>query len=155
MIIDYSEVKSTDRYKIMAQSIVPRPIAWIVTESNNNTINIAPFSYFTPLSSEPATMIISIGHKKDGSEKDTLRNIKESKKCTICITPSSMLETMNSSAESLEYGDSEADKFNIKTNKIKEDFPPIIDGVESAFFCSFMKIVELDGENYSCNSRGR
>ncbi|WP_223175432.1 flavin reductase [Sulfurimonas autotrophica] len=47
--------------------------------------NIAPFNYFMGFSSEPATMIVSIGHKSDGSEKDTLRNIKESGKCTICM----------------------------------------------------------------------
>ena len=32
MIYNFNELQSTDRYKLMANTIIPRPIAWIVTE---------------------------------------------------------------------------------------------------------------------------
>ena len=56
------DTKMNENYKLMAQTILPRPIAWVVTE-DNGVINIAPFSYFIGLSSEPASVLISVGHK--------------------------------------------------------------------------------------------
>jgi len=64
------DTKMNENYKLMAQTILPRPIAWVVTE-NNGVVNIAPFSYFIGLSSEPASVLISVGHKADGTPKDS------------------------------------------------------------------------------------
>ncbi len=146
MIIDFCDLEATKRYKIMSQSVTPRPIAWIVTESRDKIINIAPFSYFTPLSSNPAVVIVSIGHKQDGTEKDTLKNILETKKATICFVNEKHLSKMEKSSEALKYNESEAEKFNISTKIIIEEYPPIIDEVESAFFCNFYQKVELEGK---------
>ena len=85
MLLDYSEESAINKYKLMSDTVVPRPIAWIVTQENG-VINAAPFSYFIPLSSSPATVIVSIGHKEDGSQKDSLSNILKNKNDLIeCI----------------------------------------------------------------------
>ncbi len=52
MVIDFNKLDKSNRYKITSNTVVPRPIAWISTESKDGTLNIAPFSYFTPVSSE-------------------------------------------------------------------------------------------------------
>jgi flavin reductase (DIM6/NTAB) family NADH-FMN oxidoreductase RutF len=100
MNIDFNKVNPTDIYKLMSHSIIPRPIAWIVTRQNKIT-NIAPFSYFTALSSNPPTMIVSIGHKADGTPKDTLENIRKTGACTICIAHPKQLNKMHFSSKSL------------------------------------------------------
>ncbi len=143
MIVHFEELQLKDRYKIMSRSIVPRPIAWIVTEGEG--INIAPFSYFTGLSSEPPTLIVSIGHKKDGSPKDTLINILATKKCTICSVTPQQLTQMHQSAETLEYGQSEAEKFGILTKRIEKEYPPIVADSPTALFCSLYQRVDLKG----------
>ncbi|BCD61029.1 MULTISPECIES: flavin reductase family protein [unclassified Nitratiruptor] len=143
MIIEFDSLELKNRYKIMSRSIIPRPIAWIVTEGK--TLNIAPFSYFMALSSNPATLIVSIGHKKDGSPKDTLKNILETKKCTICSVAPEHITKMHQSSEMLAEEESEAEKFNIATQKILDGFPPIIKGAPSAFFCHFYQKVDLKG----------
>ena len=144
MFVDYKEKELTQRYQLMAQTIIPRPIAWVITESKG-IINAAPFSYFMGLSSEPATLMISIGHKSDGSEKDTLRNIRESKKCTICMVDETLLEKMHFSSKELDASISEADLFEIKMVQPFSDFPPMVDGTPSAFFCEFYQEIELKG----------
>ncbi len=68
MIIDYKDVNDLNRYKIMSDTVVPRPIAWIVTE-DEGIINAAPFSYFIPLSSDPAVVIVSMVKKKKEYQK--------------------------------------------------------------------------------------
>lgn len=145
MILNFSDINSAERYKVMSRTIIPRPIAWIVTESQG-VVNIAPFSYFTPLSSKPATVVVSIGHKSDGSKKDTLANILETGKATICFVKEEHKEIMDNTGESLPKEKSEAEYFNIETEKPLESFPPIIKDVECALFCNFMKTVELEGQ---------
>jgi len=143
MIFDLSkDTKVNENYKLMAQTILPRPIAWVVTQ-NNGVINIAPFSYFIGLSSEPATVLVSIGHKSDGSQKDTLKNIRETKKCTICMVEEKDLEKMHFSSKQLDENISEAELFDIKTISINDDYPPMIKGVPSAYFCTFNQEIDL------------
>ncbi len=145
MVVDYADKALTQRYQLMAQTIIPRPIAWICTQDEKGTLNITPFSYFMGLSSEPPTMIVSIGHKSDGSEKDTLKNLRETKKCTICMIDETHLEQMHFSSKELAASQSEAEVFAIKTQKILDDFPPIVKGVPSAFFCEFYQEIDLKG----------
>lgn len=145
MVINYSDIETIQIYKLMSSTITPRPIAWIVTE-DGGVINIAPFSYFTPLSSEPACVVVSIGLKDDDSPKDTLSNIRKNKKATICLVNLQNLEKMNLSSTALDKSQSEAVEFNISTEKILDDYPPIIKDIESALFCDFMQEIELGGE---------
>ena len=144
MLIDYDNLESPSIYKLMSQTVIPRPIAWIVTE-DEGVVNIAPFSYFTPLSSTPPALIVSIGHKADGEEKDTLANIKKNKKAVICFVDDSHLEAMHFSSKSLDKKLSEAEQFNIETVKINDDFPPMVKGVQSAFFCELNQTLDLGG----------
>lgn len=144
MNLKFEDLDKTSRYKIMSQTVVPRPIAWVVTE-NNGIINVAPFSYFMALSSEPPTLLVSVGHKKDGKPKDTLRNTLETGKATICITPPELVEKMFASSESLGDNESEAEKFGIETVTILDDYPPMVKGVEVAYFCDFFRKVDIGG----------
>jgi len=144
MQINYEDKELTQRYQLMAQTIIPRPIAWIVTQ-NNGVTNIAPFSYFMGLSSEPATMIVSIGHKSDGSEKDTLKNIRETKKCTICMVDEPLLEQMHFSSKEMGSDDSEVDAYGIELQDVVEGYPPMVKEAPSAFFCDFYQELDLKG----------
>jgi len=138
------DTKINETYKLMSQTIIPRPIAWVVTE-DNGVINIAPFSYFIGLSSNPASVLISVGHRADGTPKDTLNNIRNTKKCTICMVQESDLEPMHFSSKALDKELSEAEIFNIKTTTTVEGYPPIIKGVPTAYFCELNQEIELGG----------
>jgi flavin reductase (DIM6/NTAB) family NADH-FMN oxidoreductase RutF len=128
----------------MAQTILPRPIAWVVTE-DNGVVNIAPFSYFIGLSSEPASVLISVGHKPDGTPKDTLANIRNTKRCTICMVEEKDLEKMHFSSKGLGKDESEAEVFDIPTKELVDGYPPMIEGVPSAYFCDFNQEIDLGG----------
>ena len=144
MLFDLAEHKLSEKYKLMAQTIIPRPIAWVVTENEGN-INIAPFSYFMGLSSEPATVLLSVGHKKDGTPKDTLFNIRKNNVCTICMVDEHHLEKMHFSSQSLDRDISEAEQFDIETQVVFEGYPPMITGVSSAYFCHLNQEIDLGG----------
>ena len=141
MLIDFKEKTAPERYHLMASTVIPRPIAWIATEGE--VLNMAPFSYFTPLSSEPATMIVSIGHRADGSPKDTLRNLRESRKCVVCIIDEDHFEAMHLSSKGLDASQSEVEVFDIPTKNMIEGFPPMPEGIKVAFFCEYLQEVDL------------
>jgi flavin reductase (DIM6/NTAB) family NADH-FMN oxidoreductase RutF len=144
-IIDFKDIESKERYKLMSQNIIPRPIAWIVTE-NNGIVNVAPFSYFTGVSSVPPLLMVSIGRKKPTIDepKDTFKNIKETKKATICLVEPDMMEIIDKTGEVLPFNQSEAQKFGIELERIDENFPPIIKGVKRAFFTELYGTFEKD-----------
>ena len=145
MTIKYDEIEATNRYKLMSSCVVPRPIAWISTLNEDGSINLAPFSYFTPLSSNPPIIIVSIGHKIDGMPKDTLANIRRSGKCTINLTSPNQLDSMNFSSKALDSGVSEAEVFDIDMELVEDGYPPIVKGANSAFFCSLYQELKIDG----------
>jgi len=145
MIFDLTKDKEiNETYKLMAQTIIPRPIAWVVTE-DDGVLNIAPFSYFIGLSSDPATVLISVGHKADGSPKDTLANIRKNRKCTICMVEEKDLDKMHFSSKGVDKEISEAALFDIETVPLLEGYPPMIKGVPSAYFCTFNQEIDLGG----------
>ncbi|MFK5975054.1 MAG: flavin reductase family protein [Sulfurovum sp.] len=144
MIFNTDDNKTNNNYKLMAQTIIPRPIAWVVTE-DKGVINIAPFSYFISLSSNPATVLISVGHKSDGTPKDTLHNILKTKKCTICMVEKENLEKMHYSSKELDKDISEAELYNIELESIFDEFPSMIKGVGCAYFCEFNQEIDLGG----------
>ena len=144
MLLNFSD--NLDNYKLMKQAIIPRPIAWIVTEDENT--NIAPFSYFMALTSTPPTMVVSIGHKSDGTPKDTLANIRKTKKCTICMPKEEQLEQMHFSSKELEHDLSEADVFNINLEKKVKNFPPMIKDAPIAFYCELFQELDIKGSKH-------
>ncbi|MEA3455123.1 MAG: flavin reductase family protein [Campylobacterota bacterium] len=142
MLIEYNDTEAIENYKLMAQTIIPRPIAWVVTE-NDGVVNVAPFSYFTGLSSNPPTMIISVGHKSDGTPKDTLYNLRKNKKCTLCMVKPEHLEMMHFSSREMQADISEAKTFDIPLENIVEGYPPMIKGAPAAFVCDLYSEVDL------------
>jgi len=141
MLLNFND--NLDNYKLMRQAIIPRPIAWIVTK--DEVINIAPFSYFMALTSTPPTMVVSIGHKSDGSPKDTLANLRKTKKCTICMPKEEQLNKMHFSAKELGHNISEADVFDIDLTQKLEGFPPVVKGAPVAFFCELFQELGIKG----------
>lgn len=145
MIFDLEKNRNiNEQYRLMAQTIIPRPVAWVVTE-DEGVINIAPFSYFIGLSSDPASVLISVGHKADGTPKDTLANIRKHEKCTICMVDEKNLEKMHFSSKDVDKEVSEAELFDIKTTKIFEAYPPVIEGVPCAYFCELNQEIDIGG----------
>ncbi|WP_345972893.1 flavin reductase family protein [Sulfurimonas diazotrophicus] len=142
MLVNYDAATAGDIYKLMSQTIIPRPIAWVVTESSG-VVNVAPFSYFTGLSSNPPTMLFSVGHKSDGTPKDTLRNLRETRKCTVCIASEAQLEHLHFSSKELEAHVSETEQFDIPHTRPVPGYPPMIEGAPVAFFCDLYSEVDL------------
>ena len=100
MIIDPSDLDTHAVYKLLAGSVVPRPIAWISSCSKSGDLNLAPFSFFTVASREPPMLAISIGPRTGGEiyAKDTLTNIRETQEFVINMVSVELANAMHETA---------------------------------------------------------
>lgn len=96
-----------DAYDLLVTAIAPRPIAFVSTVSPEGAPNLAPFSFFNAGGANPPSVVFSPCTKADGSEKDTLRNIRATGQYVINIVSHEMREGMNRTSLPLPYGQSE------------------------------------------------
>lgn len=135
MLIDLTQTSPQRVYHLMIQTIVPRPIAWVLSDSGDGGYNLAPFSYFNGISSDPPVLMISVGRKADGSRKDTWRNIDERSEFVLHIGHRELIDPIVDSAAPLPHGDSEIDMLGMTTAPVDGFRLPRLEGPRVAMFC--------------------
>ena len=98
MQIDPSRHSPADNYKLLTNLVVPRPIAWVSSQNSNGVVNLAPFSFFNAVGSDPLYVIISIGHNGEAGAKDTEKNIRASGEFVVNLVTEDLFDAMNISA---------------------------------------------------------
>jgi flavin reductase (DIM6/NTAB) family NADH-FMN oxidoreductase RutF len=98
MQIDPARHRHADNYKLLTNLVVPRPIAWVSSLGPTGVINLAPFSFFNAVDSDPVYVIVSIGARDNGAPKDTAKNIESHAEFAINMVTEDLLEAMNISA---------------------------------------------------------
>jgi len=120
----------------MTQTVVPRPIAWVLTSHDNGQWNVAPFSYFNAVSSHPPLVSLSVGRKRDGSKKDTWSNIEKHSDFVVHIPQVRHVDAVLKTAESLAAGLSELDAAPLDTESFEGCPLPRLRGLPIAFHCT-------------------
>jgi flavin reductase (DIM6/NTAB) family NADH-FMN oxidoreductase RutF len=88
-----------ENYKLLIGSILPRPIAFVSTRSKSGQLNLAPFSFFTGISSMPPTICFASARKgEEGIKKDTLSNIEETGEFVVNVVTEDIASQMNETA---------------------------------------------------------
>ena len=107
MQIDPSVISNADNYKLLTNLIVPRPIAWITSQSRDGAVNLAPFSFFNAVSGAPPYIIFSAGLNEAGEPKDTAGNIRVNGEFVVNLVTEDLFGAMNLSAADFPPGQSE------------------------------------------------
>lgn len=143
MDIQFSDKTPLERYHLLVQSVIPRPIAWILTTEEDGLLNLAPYSFFAPVCSSPPTLVVSMGKKSAEVEKDSFRNLKRSGWCVVNIAHASEVDAVNISSSTLAAGVSETSSFDIKVES-QECWPlPRVAAAPIAFLCRYKQQVDL------------
>jgi flavin reductase (DIM6/NTAB) family NADH-FMN oxidoreductase RutF len=93
MILDPRTIPTRDVYRFLISAVVPRPIAFVSSVSAAGVTNLAPFSYFNAVASEPPLVAIAISDRPD-DPKDTLRNIRETRQFVVNVVSEPLLDAM-------------------------------------------------------------
>lgn len=112
MEIDPDQLTTAERYQLLIGGIVPRPIALISTISPEGRTNLAPYSFFNGIGSNPMSLLFCAVNNRRGEMKDTLRHALPpseggSGEFVVNIAIESYAASIARAAESLAYGESE------------------------------------------------
>lgn len=121
---------------------IPRPIGWISTVSRAGVINLAPYSFFNLVSSQPPWVMFSSGPRKDSQ-----RNAEETGEFVVNIATFDLKEVMNASSAEFEPGVSEPAAVGIEMVPSRQVRPPRVARSPAAFECKYFKTVELVGSD--------
>jgi flavin reductase (DIM6/NTAB) family NADH-FMN oxidoreductase RutF len=137
-------------YKIVAGSVLPRPIGLISTVGRNGQHNLAPFSFFNALSSDPPYVALSISrHIPDGRPKDTLRNIRDTGEFVANVVSEEIAQAQNECGR--EYPP-DVDEFAVtgltpaRSTAVR---PPAVLESKVNFECRLFKEIELPKSSYT------
>jgi len=139
--VDLDQLSERQRYKLLSGAVVPRPIALVTTLSVDGALNAAPFSFFNVLSSDPGVVALGLETNRDGTPKDTTRNIRETDQFTVNIVSMRMAEQMNICAASFENGVDELAWAGLTAMPGKNVTCPYVGESPAAFECR--KIVAI------------
>jgi flavin reductase (DIM6/NTAB) family NADH-FMN oxidoreductase RutF len=143
MEFDFATLPREARGKLLNSTIVPRPIAWVVTRHANGAANAAPFSFFNVVSTEPPLLCIGMA-ARSGGDKDTLANIRRSGQFVVNLVAADQAEAMNRT--SADYGpdvDELARAGLTAAPSTKVDVPRIA-GSPVTMECELFQLVDLD-----------
>ena len=144
MLIDFANLSPAQKYHLMIQSIIPRPIAWILTRNENKSFNLAPFSYFNAVCSEPPLVMTSIGYKKNGEKKDTRRNIERTAEYVVHIASSEHAQPLTDSAAEFPSEESEVTALGLQLDQcFGVDRLPRLLISRVALYCRLYEIQEI------------
>ena len=148
MKVDPATLSAGDAYTWQAATILPRPIAWAATLNEDGSANLAPFSYFTGVSSDPPTCLICVARRRkepDGQRppKDTWRNIERTGEFVVHVVNDALGHQMNLTAREFPYGTDEIAEVGLTKLPCDKVAPPRIAEAPVAMECKLERIVEI------------
>ena len=148
MILTPEEMSHRDRYQFLIGTVLPRPIAWVSTISPDGIHNLAPFSYFTAVCSNPMTLLFCPGvfPGRDDLKKDTLRNVEATGEFVVNLTDEATAEAMNRSATELPPEQSEFEWAGVTPVQSETVKAPRVAEAPVSFECVLDQIVTVGTE---------
>lgn len=146
------DLSASDRYKLLIGMIVPRPIAFVSTISPDGKLNLAPFSFFCGVGSEPMMLAFcpaTGGGDGQGEDKDTLRNAKLEEdggtgEFVVNVVTEAIAKQVAACAEPLGYGQSEFELSGLTPIASSVVTPPRVAECPAAFECVTRHVVRTN-----------
>ncbi|MBU74823.1 MAG: flavin reductase [Rhodospirillaceae bacterium] len=123
--------------------VAPRPIGWISSRGSNNSINLAPYSFFNALSEDPAMVMFSVQTDSVDHHKDSLRNVEETSEFVVNIVGEAQFDSMNISSGNFAYGDNEFIHAGLEMVDSDSISTPRVGNVPAALECVHYETLHL------------
>lgn len=143
MLVDVASAKVLDVYHMLVGVVTPRPIAWVTTVDEEGRVNLAPFSFFNAFGANPPVVVFSPVLRRDGSRKDTLRNVEATREFVLNSAVEALAEQVNQSSQELPYGVSEVDLTGLTLRTSLKVKPPCLAEAPVNLECQLRQIVTV------------
>ena len=145
MDLRLADLPALERYKLLIGLVIPRPIAWISTWSENGLANCAPFSFFNVFSEDPPLCVIGINPRRDGAMKHSLKNIRRTREFVVNLVDEATANAMHVSSYEFPEDVSEFAKAGLTTAPAKTVKHPRIAEAAACLECKVERILEISG----------
>ena len=140
---DMAALSPADRYRLIVNTVTPRPIAWVVTQAPDGTRTCAPHSFFNALADDPPLVVLGLmAHHARGGDKDTARLIRATGEFTIGLVGEADAGAMNLTAADAPPGVDEIAYAGIATAPSLHIAPPLIASAPVSFECRVFRIID-------------
>ena len=143
MELELAQLPALERYKLLIGLVIPRPIAWVSTLSENGVANCAPFSFFNVISEEPPLCIISFNWRSDGLLKHTLKNIRRTREFVVNLADEGTANAMHLTGTEIPESESEFSKYGLTAVPAKVVKHPRIAEAAASFECKLERSISF------------
>lgn len=141
--LDPYAMEIKDIYRLLISAIVPRPIAFVSTCSKKGEVNLAPFSFFNGVCSNPPCLSISVARKPDGTKKDTLRNIEATGEFVVNSANEWFINQLVDCGAGYPFGVNEMEKVGLTPIASERIKPPRVKEAAAHFECTVYDMLEI------------
>jgi len=128
--------------------VVPRPIGWVSSVDAEGRVNLAPFSFFNAVSYvPPQVMFATTEPHREGGDKDSLRNIRETGEFVVNLATWPLREAVNASSAPAPHGIDEFELAGLTKAPARLVRPPLVAESPVHLECVLVQIVELPSPN--------
>jgi flavin reductase (DIM6/NTAB) family NADH-FMN oxidoreductase RutF len=135
--LDPADWEPREVYFLMTGLVVPRPIAWVSTQSPDGVRNLAPHSYFNVMANDPPHVVIG-----SSGRKDTLRNIESTGELVVNLVSMDVVEPMNFTATDFPSGEDEFAWAGLEAAPSATVTPPRVAAAKAHLECRLVQVVE-------------
>ena len=143
MMIQVPSANVLDVYRLLVDVVTPRPIAWVTTIDLEGRVNLAPFSFFNVFGANPPVVVFSPTLRRDGSKKDTLRNVESIGEFVLNAAVEPLSEALNESSRELPPGESEVEVAGLTLLPSRKVRPPRIAEAPAHMECRVLQILPI------------
>lgn len=134
-------------YKLMSGSILPRPIGWVSSVDAEGRPNLAPYSFFNGVCPNPPHVLFCPNIRRtDGSNKDTLNNVRATGEFVLNIVTETLAAAMNITAAEVPADVDEFEAAGLTIAPSVTVKPPRVAESPIHFECKVAQIVDISDE---------
>lgn len=122
--------------------VAPRPIGWISTLCPRGIVNLAPYSFFNAISTDPHYVMFS-----SGGRKDSQRNAEETGEFVCSLATFDLREQMNRTSAAVGPDVDEMTLAGLTPAPSRLVKPPRVKESPVAFECEYVKTVDLPAKD--------
>jgi flavin reductase (DIM6/NTAB) family NADH-FMN oxidoreductase RutF len=125
--------------------VIPRPIGWISTLSEEGVPNLAPYSQFQNLTFDPPYVMFAANQKTDGNRKDSVVNAEQCGEFVYNMATYDLREAMNNSSQEVPPDVDEFELVGVTKKQSTIVKPFRVEESPIQFECSYYQTLRLPG----------
>lgn len=123
--------------------VVPRPIGWITSLDGQGNVNLAPYSFFNALSTDPPFVMFANNGALPRGKKDTILNIETTKEFVCNLATWDVRFEMSETSAPAPFGTNEMTLAGLEAEPSALVKPPRVKAAPIHLECVHWKTIEL------------